>query len=402
MLKSRTKTILKNSVIALFILLLTSYFLARAFVPEIIDRQFNTVINPSPYSVSDKANRLYRSLEFVADLHSDVLLWDRNINKRHEYGHEDIPRMVDSNMALQAFTIVNKVPQGLNFDKNSADSDRLALPFIIQGRPVSSWFDLTQRVVVQSQSLDQFAKDSNGRLRVIRSKNDLQEYLVARKSNNQITAGFLGIEGAQALVGKIENLDVVYQAGVRMIGLTHFFDNEVGGSAHGIDKGGLTAFGKELIVKMEEKHVFVDISHASPKLIDDVLAIATKPILISHSGVKGTCDNVRNLSDEHLVGIAKTGGVVGIAMFEQAICGTQASDIANAIKYTVDLIGANHVALGSDFDGAIASVFDVTGLPQIVDELLKLDMPENNIRLIMGENVRRVLLEGLPDGPQEH
>ncbi len=361
-----------------------------------IDQRFNTVINVAPYASSDKALEIYQNLEFISDLHSDVLLWDRDISKRHQYGHEDIPRMLEANIALQAFTIVNKVPQELNFDRNSSESDKITLPFIIQGRPISSWFDLTQRVVVQSQSLHQFAKTSNGKLTVIKSKQDLQNYLVARGKNKDMTAGFLGIEGAQALVGKIENLDVVYQAGVRMIGLTHFFDNEVGGSAHGIEQGGLSEFGRELISKMEAMHIFVDLSHASSQLIDDVLEIAQKPILISHSGVKGTCDNVRNLSDEHLIKIAKTGGIVGIAMFEKAICGTQAVDVAKAIKYTIDLIGVRHVGLGSDFDGAIASVFDVTGLPQIVDELLKLNVSEDDIKLIMGENVKRVLLEHLP------
>ncbi len=398
MQKTETNTILKKTVVGVFFLLLILYVLARIFVPAIVDQRFNTIINSGPYIVSEKANELYQSLEFISDLHSDVLLWDRDINKRHSYGHEDLPRMIEANMALQAFTIVNKVPTGLNFDKNSNESDQLTLPFIIQGRPILSWFDLTQRVVVQSQSLHKFAENSKGQLRVIKSKKDLQNFLVARHINQKIVAGFLGIEGAQALAGKIDNLDTVYNAGVRMIGLTHFFDNEVGGSAHGIVKGGLTDFGRNLIKKMEEKHIFVDLSHASPKLIDDVLAIAKEPILVSHTGVKGTCDNVRNLSDEHLLKIAQTGGVVGIAMFEQAICGTQAEDIAKAIKYTIDLIGAQHVGLGSDFDGAIASVFDVTGLPQIVDELLKLGIDENDIRLIMGENVKRVLLENLPEG----
>jgi membrane dipeptidase len=396
-----TKTKIQKLIIGLLILLLIIYILARIFVPAIIDQRFNTVINPSPYAVSEKATELYQSLEFVSDLHSDVLLWDRDISIKHHYGHEDIPRMIEANMALQAFTIVNKVPQELNFDRNSSESDKLTLPFIIQGRPIASWFDLTQRVVVQSQSLHQFSQQSNGKLTVIKTSQDLSKYLVARKNDKQITAGFLGIEGAQALKGDLDNLEIVYQAGVRMIGLTHFFDNEVGGSAHGIKKGGLTEFGKNLINAMEVRHVFVDLSHASPKLIDDVLAIATKPILISHSGVKGTCDNLRNLSDKHLKGIAKTGGVVGIAMFKQAICGTQAKDIAKAIKYTVDLIGAEHVGLGSDFDGAIASVFDVTGLPQIVDELLKLNMPEADIELIMGENIKRVLLKHLPKNSQK-
>jgi len=386
----------KKIIIVLGLLMLLVYLLARIFVPSIVDKHFNKTINLPPYQVSDEATKLYQSLVFVSDLHSDVLLWDRNIIDRHSHGHEDIPRMLEANIGLQAFTIVNKVPKGLNFDKNDDQSDQITLPFIVQGRPISSWFDLTQRVVVQSESLDRFANESDGKLRVIKSKQDLIQYIEDRTKDKNITAGFLGIEGAQALQGKMENLDIVYEAGVRMIGLTHFFDNEVGGSAHGIEKGGITDFGVELISKMEQMNIFVDLSHASPKLIDDVLAIATKPMLISHTGVKGTCNNVRNLSDEHLIKIAELGSVIGIAMFEQAICGTQPKDIAAAIKYTADLIGVEHVGLGSDFDGAIAAVFDVTGFPQIVDELLKLGMSKADIKLIMGENIKRVLLENLP------
>lgn len=391
------KKIIIKSTTVLLILMIITYLLARIFLPSMIDQDMNKVFHSAPYNVSEKARQLYQSLDFISDLHSDVLLWKRDINQKLEYGHEDIPRMIEANMALQAFTLVNKTPENLNFEQNRDDSDSITSLFFVQGRPLSSWFDLTQRVIVLSEDLHQQAENSDDKLFIIKSKQDFVDYLKNRKQNNQITAGFLGIEGAHALAGKLENLDVVYQAGVRMIGLTHFFDNEVGGSAHGVVKGGLTKFGRSLIKQMEEKHILVDLSHASTKLIDDVLAIATKPILISHSGVKGTCDNIRNLSDKHLIQIAKTGGIIGIAMFKQAICGTQPSHIAKAIKYTADLIGAKYVALGSDFDGAVTTVFDVTGLPLIVDELLKLGMSENDIRLIMGDNVKRLLLENLPN-----
>lgn len=381
---------------ALIILLVLVYVLLRIFVPPFIDKKYNPLINPTPYHASDEALRLYRGLNFISDLHSDVLLWDRDISQRHDYGHEDIPRMLDVNLALQVFSIVNKVPRGLNFAKNSGDSDLIVWLSIVQGRPVSSWFDLTQRVLVQARSLQRYAQESQGQLHLITSKQTLEKYLQARQRNPKITAGLLSVEGAQALQGDINNLETIYQAGVRMIGLTHFFDNEVGGSAHGIKKGGLTDFGKQLIKEMERRHILVDVAHASPRLVDHVLAIARRPIIVSHTGVKGTCNNIRNLSDRHLKRIALSGGVVGIAAFKHAICGTTAKAMARAIKYTVDLIGARHVALGTDFDGAVASIFDVTGLPLLVDELLKLGLTEHEIHLIMGENIKRLLLENLP------
>jgi len=391
------KTTIKKSLIIFLALIVLLYVLARIFGPEFLDRQFNSVIHPAPYNISEEAQTLYQSFDFVSDLHSDLLLWKRDILKRSDYAQQDIPRNIEANMALQFFTLFNKVPAGLNFESNPSDSDQVTAIMILQGRPVNTWFDLTERVIHLSETLHQFAKDSNGKLFVIESKSDLTNYIAKRKLDKNITAGLLGIEGAQALKGDIKNLQRVYDAGVRMIGLTHFFDNEVGGSAHGMNKRGITEFGKQLIPEMEKLHVLVDIAHASPKLIDDVLAIATKPIIVSHTGVKGTCDNVRNLSDDHLIKIAKTGGIIGIAVFEHAVCGTTAKAVAKAIKYTVDLVGAKHVALGSDFEGAITAIFEVSGLPLVVQELLAMGMSEEDIRLVMGDNVKRVLLKNLPD-----
>ena len=388
---------IKKSFLILISLIFVLYIIARIFGPELLDRKFNSVIASAPYVVSDEASAMYHSFDFVSDMHSDLLLWDRDILNRHDYAQQDIPRNIEANMALQFFTLFNKVPAGLNFDKNPSDSDQVTPIMILQGRPISTWFDLTERVIHLSQTLHQYAKDSNGKLFVIESKSDLKSYVAKRKLDRNITAGLLGIEGAQALKGDIKNLQRVYDAGVRMIGLTHFFDNEVGGSAHGVDKAGITNFGKQLIPEMEKLHVLVDISHASPKLIDDVLAIATKPIIVSHTGVKGTCDNVRNLSDDHLIQIANTGGLIGIAVFEHTVCGKTANAIAKAIKYTVDLVGAKHVALGSDFEGAITAIFEVSGLPLVVQELLAMGMSSEDIRLVMGDNVKRLLLNNLPD-----
>ena len=178
--------------------------------------------------------------------------------------------------------------------------------------------------------------------------------------------------------------------------MAHFFDNEMAGSAHGAAKGGLTEAGKQLVELMQERGVFVDLAHASSQTINDVLALARRPIFVSHSGVKGTCDNNRNLSDEQLKRIALTGGVVGIGFWDTATCGTDAKAIAKAIRYTVNLIGADHVALGSDYDGAITAPFDTTGVVQITDALLQEGFSETEIRKIMGENIIRTLQFFLP------
>jgi len=377
--------------------LLVVYFITTLLTPSIVDKKFNQIIQKAPYTVSKEAQQLNDTLNFIADLHCDALLWKRNLLKKNDFGAVDIPRMIASNTALQAFTIVTKVPKNMNFDKNTDETDAITLPFIVEGRPFKSWFNLTERALVQCAALNHFAEQSNGTFYVIKSKADFKAYLEKRQKNRKIAAGYLGIEGMHALSGKLENVDLLYDAGVRMMSPVHFFDNKLGGSAHGVSHGGLTDFGKQVIKRMQSKNMILDVAHSSEKLIDDILAVTTKPIVSSHTGVKGTCNNVRNLSDKHLIGIAKTGGIVGIAFFEKAVCKADAAHIAKAIQYTVNLIGIEHVALGSDFDGAITAPFDVTGIPLITEELLKLGFTPQDISKVMGGNVKRFLLENLPD-----
>ncbi|HEY0385904.1 MAG TPA: membrane dipeptidase, partial [Pyrinomonadaceae bacterium] len=209
-------------------------------------------------------------------------------------------------------------------------------------------------------------------------------------------AGFLGVEGAHALEGDLDNIDIFFAAGIRMMSPTHFFDNEIGGSAHGLRKGGLTELGREMIRRMEARHMIVDLAHASSATINDVLAIATRPVVVSHTGVKGTCDNTRNLSDEQLRKIAAKGGVIGIGYWETATCGRDARAIARAIRYTANLVGVEHVSLGSDFDGAVAAPFDTTGVAQITEALMAEGFNEDEIKMIMGGNALKLLMQSLP------
>ena len=200
------------------------------------------------------------------------------------------------------------------------------------------------------------------------------------------------------LEGRLENVDVMWDAGFRMMAPTHFFDNEVGGSAHGVTKGGLTALGRQVIARMESRGMLVDLAHASPKTIADVLALATRPVVVSHTGVRGTCDNARNLSDAELRGVAATGGVVGIGYWDTAVCGQDVAAIVRAIRHAVAVAGVDHVGLGSDFDGAVTVPFDASGLPLLTQALLAAGLSEDEVGKVMGGNVRRVLLAALPPG----
>jgi microsomal dipeptidase-like Zn-dependent dipeptidase len=205
----------------------------------------------------------------------------------------------------------------------------------------------------------------------------------------------LGIEGAHALEGSLDNLVRVYVAGVRMIGLTHFFDNKLGGSAHGKSQAGLTDFGKSVVRKMNELGIFVDLAHCSPAIVDDVLEMTTNPVMVSHTGVRAVLDSQRNLSDFHIQQIAAKGGIIGIAFFDEAVGVPELPNIIASIKHVRDLVGIEYVALGSDYDGSVSVPFDITGFPLLVEEMLKERFTEAEIKAVMGENVKRFFLQNL-------
>jgi microsomal dipeptidase-like Zn-dependent dipeptidase len=147
---------------------------------------------------------------------------------------------------------------------------------------------------------------------------------------------------------------------------------------------------------MEDLGMIVDLAHASAATIDDVVAMATKPVLVSHTGVRGTCDSPRNLTDRQLEQVAETGGLIGIAFFRYATCGRDVGSIVRAIRHAVDRVGVDHVALGSDFDGAVRTPFDSAALSVVTDALLAAGCSDRDVAAIMGENVRRFLMEVLP------
>lgn len=349
-----------------------------------------------PYKVSAEAQAIYDRLPFVADLHCDALLWHRNLRKDIKHAHVDLPKMQQAGVDLQVFTVVSKSPRGLNFDNNDDDSDNLTFLMMGQRRPIKSWFSLKNRVGVQSKDLHKLEKKSKGEFKIVKSKSDLENVIDQNKNGHQVSSGLFGLEGAHPLEGKFENIAYMYEQGVRMIGLVHFFDNEVGGSAHGIEKGGLTEFGRKCIKEFERLNITIDLAHSSPQLIDEVMAMATKPVVASHTGVRGTCDRGRNLSDEHIKAIAASGGVIGIGFFDETMCGMEVSLIADGIAYVRDLVGIDYVALGSDYDGSVEVPFNVTGLPLIVDALLQKGFTEAEIQKAMGTNVRDLLLKNLP------
>jgi len=369
--------------------------LARLLVPSIVERRQNHTLQSGPYHASAEAEALHRTL-LVADLHADTLLWGRNPLLASRAGQVDVPRLLAGNFSLQAFTVVSTVPRNLNIDRNDDSTDLLPYLGMAQGWPIKALLSPKQRALYQARRMQQFVDKANGALVLLRTRGDLDNFLQQRAAGSHVIAAFLGTEGAQPLEGKLENLDALYAAGFRMMAPTHFTDTAIGGAAAGVTRGGLTPLGREWVKQMEARGMLIDLAHASTDTFRDVTAMATRPVVVSHTGVKGVCNNNRNLDDDQLRAVAATGGVIGIGFWDVATCGHDANAIAIAIRYAVNVVGAEHIALGSDFDGAVTEPFDSSGMVLITEALLQQGLSEQDIRLVMGENVVRVLLQTLP------
>ena len=301
-----------------------------------VERGMNPV-GPEPEApVSARARDVHATLR-VADLHADSLLWGRDLLVRGDRGHVDVPRLIEGGIALQVLSMPVKTPRGINIERNADTSDQVLAIALAKRWPPATWRRLLPRVLY----LGRPGAPVRGRLgRAV--------------PHPPIAGGPRGLPGGPrrrtppsppaCSRSRVPTRSTATRrtstssrtAGIRMISPAHFFDTAFGGSAHGLEQGGLTEKGREMVRRMEARGVILDVAHASARTIDDALAMATRPVVASHTGVRGVCDNARNLSDEHLDGIAATGGLVGIGFWETAGGGPQPADIARSIAYAID------------------------------------------------------------------
>ena len=366
------------------------------FAPSVVENGRNTVSPHDPYVITAEAQALHDSL-IIGDWHADSLLWKRDLRKSADRGQADIPRLLAGNVAIQYFTAVTKSPAGQNHISNATDAvDNITLLAMGQLWPARTWNSLLERALFQAEKLHGFA-DNNDQLRVIRTKTDLDQLLADRAAGQDVIGGLLGLEGAHPLEGDIDNLTTLTDAGYTLVGLQHFFDNDLGGSLHGITNQGLTNFGRQVVNEIEARNLILDVAHSSPQVVKDVLAMTDMPIVLSHTGIYSICATKRNFPDTLMQDIAATGGVIGIGYWAHVLCDDRPAGIAKTVKAAVDLLGEDHVSLGSDFDGSITTTLDTSELAAITQALLDANLTETQIRKVMGDNMLRVLRNRLPD-----
>jgi Zn-dependent dipeptidase, microsomal dipeptidase homolog len=373
-------------------LTVVGYFTVAA---PIADGRFNPKPDGPAAPGSDRAQAVHDTLA-VADLHNDLLLWPRDPLDRYDRGHSDVPRLRAGNVALQVFAAVTQVPRGRSYAGTDADAmDQIPYLVAAQRWPVRTWTSRLERARYQARKLRRTVARDDA-LTLVRTRADLDRALARRADNPDVLGTLLAVEGLHALEGDAANVDTLVADGYRMMSLTHLHDNALGGSSTGLEKGGLTDFGAAVLDRMQAHDVTIDLAHASEAVIDDVLARVDEPVVVSHTGVRGTCDSPRNLSDRHIRAIAEQDGVIGVGVWETAVCGDTPAAAARAMRYVADLVGPEHVALGTDFDGTVSVPFDAAGLPRLTEALLEVGFTPGEVEQVMGGNVVRVLRKTFP------
>ena len=385
-----------RSLLVIITLAIAAFLIAIYTVgPGLLENAQNKVAGDKGVAPSPEALELHASLD-IADLHADTLLWYRSLIERSDRGQVDLPRMIDGNMAVQMLTTVTKSPSGQNYESNSADAgDNITLLALVQRWPLATRDSLFARAVYQAERLHKFAAESDD-LEVVTSSEELKQVLKAREGGSSVVAALLGTEGSHALDGDLSNIQRLYDAGLRMMSLQHFFDNKLGGSLHGESNAGLTEFGRQAVLEMDALGIMIDVSHSSPQVVDDVLNLIDSPLIVSHTGFKGHCDRKRNISDALIARIAERGGLIGVGFWSEAVCGEDVAAIADAIAYGINTFGVDAVALGSDWDGGVTTPIDASDLAYLTSALINRGLTVEEIRAVMGGNTISYFLERLP------
>ena len=366
--------------------------------------------------ISERAHKLHFS-SIVLDTHDDTtqrfFSKDYDLGKRNPEGHVDIPRMRDGGMNAIFFSIW--------------------IDGHIMGPPA------VQKALDQIDAVHEYVKKYPDEMALARTADDVRHVHAQGK-----IAALMGVEGGHMIGNDIRVVRIFADLGVRYITLSHFYNDEWADSS--TDKpahNGLTDFGKDIVREMNRQGILVDISHVSDKTFYDALEVSKAPLLASHSSCRALCNHVRNMSDDMIAALAAKGGVIQInyekSFIDQAYkdaydketggvverlseltkdCNNDESCISREmvklqqkltaegklphvsweriidhIDHAVKLVGAEHVGLGSDFDGADMpdGLEDCSKLPKITEALLRKGYSAGDLRKILGENTLRVM-----------
>lgn len=344
----------------------------------------------------------------VFDGHNDTLVdirfpkpgEERSFLERSEHGHLDLPRAVEGGFGGGFFAVC--VPADPT-SRDPAESD-LLLTETGYELPLPPPLDpayARQTTVSVIASAFRLEAESVGKVKVVRSAREVASCL-----RRGVIAVVLHFEGADAIDPELEALHIFYQSGLRSLGIVWSRPNAFGtgvpfkfpGSP---DMGpGLSERGKALVRECNRLGVVVDLAHLNEQGFWDVAALSDAPLVVTHAAAHALCPSTRNLTDRQIDAVGESGGVIGVAFHVGFLradgrpeADTPITEIVRHIDYIAGRIGVEHVALGSDFDGAVMplELGDVTGLPKLVDALRAHGYDDAALRKVTHENWLRLL-----------
>jgi membrane dipeptidase len=345
-------------------------------------------------TLTPQASALHQQLR-VADLHCDALLWNRDLTRRSRWGDLDFPRMTEGNCAVQLFLSVTELPRQTVGDNLTDKSNRLTLLGVLEQWPMAAILDQTERALHLAGKLKRYCARTGGNVRFIETASQLSRALDDRITDPRIRAAVLGLESSDGTKYSLKNIERLFAAGYRTSELCHFTDTPFAAAASGVSKGGLTPLGREAVAVMDELGMIVDLAHAAPRVIEDVLACSKRPAFISHTGARSVHDDPKCQSDELLRAVVDKGGVVGLCFVEDYIGGTRLDDIRQSLEHVLGAVGQDGIVLGSGFDSLPVPI-SVDQLPYLTQALLSAGLDAAAIKAVMGENAIRFLLRELP------
>ena len=404
-------------------ILLLGILLFSLFAVTCRTNQMNNNAKPGPSSTSAENTDALHRRAIAIDMHADTTqrLVDEavDLDRRLPDGHFDAVRAKEGGLDAQFFSIW--VEPGL----------------FGGGGPRA-----IKRADDQINAVHRLAEKHPETWELATSADDIRSIAARGK-----LAALMGMEGGYAIDEKLENVERYFSMGVRYMSPAWSVSTSWAGSS-GDEVGstrGLNDFGKNVIREMNRLGMMVDVSHVSDKTFWDIINNSTRPVIATHSGCRAIADVRRNLTDEMIRAIARSGGVVNVIFYPEHLepgysekktqvdreiesLVQRASDaekgdavhkkiardrvrseeyarrlppvtvsrLVDHIDHVVKLVGIDYVGIGSDFDGAVTTPFDTSQLAAVTDALIKAGFTENEIRKIMGENAFRFLAENLP------
>ena len=263
--------------------------------------------------------------------------------------------------------------------------------FVIWTRP-EEHEDHFSRAMELIDMLEADVAECNGEIVFARTYNDIISAI-----NKKKIAAVLSLEGGQLIGNSVDNIDAFYKRGMRYLTLAWNYGTDWCGGAKDDDTKGLTSFGKEVIDRLVKLNIMIDVSHVNRKSLQDILDYTDVTLIATHSGAYHVCNHNRNLCDEHILEIARRGGVIGSVFYPYFLNNTDTAtiaDVINHINYIRNLTGSvDHIAIGSDFDGIDITpqgLENVSKFPNLVKALYQEGYSADEVSKIVGANALRV------------